>query len=202
MKTQLLIITALESELKRDALPQGVEIVYCGVGKLNAAITTINAINQFVPKRLLNFGTVGKVNPKLKGLLEIDKVIQRDMIAEPLIPRGQTPFCSHPHEYFSESFPDSFSQSAFEEVRHVCGTGDSFVNASDPWLLDQGIDVVDMELFAIARVAHQKNIPWQSFKYITDDANEDSGKDWQERVNHGQELFLKALKEIFNSAVE
>jgi len=194
MKTQLLIITALESELKRDSIPRGVEIVYCGVGKLNAALTTINAINQFSPRGLINFGTAGKVNRNLKGLLEIGKVIQRDMIAEPLAPRGKTPFCIHPYEYFSEFY----SQSASEDTGYVCGTGDSFVNAGDPWLHDQGVDVVDMELFAIAKVAHQKNIPWQSFKYITDDANEDSGKDWQERVHHGQELFLNTLKEVLS----
>lgn len=53
-----------------------------------------------------------------------------------------------------------------------------------------------MELFAIAAVAHQFHIPWNSFKYITDDANEDSGKEWQEKVHHGQELFLSALSQI------
>ena len=46
MKTELLIITALESELKREALPSGVEIIYTGIGKINATITSIKAINQ------------------------------------------------------------------------------------------------------------------------------------------------------------
>ena len=66
----------------------------------------------------------------------------------------------------------------------------------DPWLHDQKVDVVDMELFAIATVAHQLGIPWQSFKYITDDANEDSGNDWQKKVNHGQALFLEKLTDL------
>ena len=66
----------------------------------------------------------------------------------------------------------------------------------DPWLAEQKVDVVDMELFAIATVAHQHGIPWQSFKYITDDANENSAKDWQAKVNHGQELFLQKLKDV------
>ena len=71
MKTELLIITALESELKRESLPHGVEIVYSGVGKINAAMTSIKAIQQYSPKRILNFGTVGKIKPELQGLLEI-----------------------------------------------------------------------------------------------------------------------------------
>ena len=183
MKTELLIITALESELKREALPSGVEIVYTGIGKINAVITSIKAINQYSPKRILNFGTAGKIKPELHGLLEIGKVIQRDMQAEPLAPRGSTPFCVRPQEYLSTG-------------QFVCGSGDSFVTAHDPWLHSLGIDVVDMELFAIAAVAHDHQIPWQSFKYITDDANESSGKDWQDKVHYGQDLILEKLKEL------
>jgi adenosylhomocysteine nucleosidase len=185
MKTELLIITALESELKREALPSGVEIVYSGIGKINAAMTTFQAILQYTPKRILNFGTVGKINPQLHGLLEIGKVIQRDMDAEPLAPRGNTPFCFRPQEFHSTG-------------QFLCGSGDSFVTTQDPWLLSQGVDVVDMELFAIATVAHDNQIPWQSFKYITDDANGSSGADWSDRVHYGQDLFLEKLRSIIS----
>jgi adenosylhomocysteine nucleosidase len=90
----------------------------------------------------LNFGTVKKINPQLHGLLKIGKVIQRDMEAEPLAPRGNTPFCFRLQEYLSTG-------------QFLCGSGDSFVTTKNPWLLSQGVDVVDMELFAIATVAHQ-----------------------------------------------
>ena len=186
MKTELLIITALESELKRESLPRGVEIVYCGVGKINAAMTSIKAIQQYSPKRILNFGTAGKIKPELQGLLEIGKVIQRDMDAEPLAPRGITPFCPRPQEYLSTG-------------KFLCGSGDSFVTATDPWLHSQGVDLVDMELYAIATIAHEYHIPWQSFKYITDDANESSGEDWQAKVHNGQDLFLGQLQEILHN---
>lgn len=187
MKTQLLIITALESELDKSILPAGVDIAYTGVGKINATIRTYQAVAQFQPKHIVNFGTVGKINPALQGLLEIGKVVQRDMMAEPLAPRGQTPFCAKPSEYLSLS------------GQYICGTGDSFVSADDPWLASQGVDVVDMELFAIAHIAHQCNIPWQSFKYVTDDANADAGIEWQHRVNHGQELYLEKLTELLRA---
>jgi adenosylhomocysteine nucleosidase len=187
MKTQLLIITALESELDKSILPAGVAIVYTGVGKINATIMTYQAIAEHQPKRIVNFGTVGKINPALQGLLEIGKVIQRDMMAVPLAPRGQTPFSTNPSEYLSLG------------GQYICGTGDSFVTAHDPWLLAQGIDVVDMELFAIANISHQCNIPWQSFKYVTDNANADAGNEWQHRVNYGQELYLEKLKELLST---
>ena len=185
MKTELLIITALESELKRESLPSGVEIVYSGVGKINAAMTSIKAIQQYSPVRILNFGTAGKIKSELHGLLEIGRVIQRDMDAEPLAPRGNTPFCNRPQEYLSTG-------------KFLCGTGDSFVTAHDSWLHSQGVDVVDMELFAIAAIAYEHRIPWQSFKYITDDANENSGEDWQAKVHHGQDLLLSKLREILS----
>ena len=186
MKTELLIITALETELKREVLPNGVDIVYCGIGKINAALTSIKAIHQFSPKRILNLGTAGKIKPELHGLLEIGKVIQRDMDAEPLAPRGSTPFCNRPQEYLSTG-------------QFICGSGDSFVKAYDPWLNSQGVDVVDMELFAIAAIAHDHQVPWQSFKYITDEANEDSGNDWQSKVHHGQDLFLEKIRDILRN---
>lgn len=181
MKTDCLIITALESELKKSALPKGVEIVYSGIGKINATIATIQAITEFLPKKIINFGTVGRVNPSLSGLIEIGKVIQRDMSTEPLAPRGKTPFCIRPYEYQSTG-------------EFICGTGDSFVTDQDPWLQENKVDVVDMELFAIAAAAHQFNVPWYSYKFITDDANADSGNHWQDRVQHGEQLFLEVLR--------
>ncbi len=184
MNAELLIITALESELKREALPTGVQIIYSGIGKINATLATAKAIHQFNPRSIINFGTAGKINPRLSGLLEVGKVIQRDMMAEPLAPRGQTPFCPHPCEYLAV------------DGKYICGSGDSFVSAQDEWLLAQNIDIVDMELFAIAAVAHQFNIPWRSFKYITDEANEDAGDEWHQKVNHGQELFLSVLSKV------
>ena len=101
MTSQLLIITALESELKRSALPKGVDIIYSGIGKINATIATIKGIHEYSPLKVLNFGTAGSINPKINGLLDVAKVIQRDMLTEPLAPRGKTPFCDRPIEYLS-----------------------------------------------------------------------------------------------------
>jgi adenosylhomocysteine nucleosidase len=184
MTTDTIIITALASELDASLLPKGVQIFYSGIGKLNAAITTFKAIEQSRPKRILNFGTVGAVHPGISGLIEIQRVVQRDMIAEPLAPRGQVPLCPRPHEYLSET------------GQYTCGTGDSFVMSKDPWFETQKVDVVDMELFAIAAIAHDQNIVWRSFKYVTDHTNEDSGHHWQQKVRHGESLFLEVLRQV------
>lgn len=184
MTRPYIIITALEGELNPSNLSAEVPIIYSGIGKINATIATLQAIEKFKPKTIINFGTVGKINPVLHGLLRIKKVIQRDMQTEPLAPRGITPFCNKPTEYLSAN------------GQYTCGTGDSFVTAQDNWLIEQQVDVVDMELFAIAAVAHHHQIPWLSFKYITDDANEDSGNSWQEKMNAGEQLFLNELSQL------
>jgi adenosylhomocysteine nucleosidase len=184
MTADTIIITALANELDANLLPKGVQVFYSGIGKLNAAIATFKAIHHSRPQRIFNFGTVGAVAPRANGLIEIQRVVQRDMIAEPLAPRGQVPFCTRPYEYLSGS------------GHYTCGTGDSFVMAKDPWFEANDVDVVDMELFAIAAIAHDHNIAWRSFKYVTDHTNEESGQDWQKKVRHGEHLFIDLLKEV------
>ena len=67
------------------------------------------------------------------------------------------------------------------------------MTSKDPWLDQQGVDVVDMELYAIAAVSYAQGVPWTSFKYVTDHTNENSASDWGDQVNHGQDLFLQHL---------
>ena len=184
MHTPLIVLTALRPELDPQSMPEGVQIFYTGIGKINATLTTLNAIEQARPALIVNFGTVGAVSPHVSGLLEISRVVQRDMIAEPLAPRGRVPFCERPQEYFAA------------KGAYTCGTGDRVVTSKDPWLQEQGIDVVDMELFAIAAVAYAHGLPWLSYKYVTDFTNDASGQDWHEKINHGEMLFLEKLRAL------
>ena len=178
----MIVIAALESEIKARSLPDHIPIVYSGIGKINAAIATFQAIQRYQPQLIINFGTVGKINPTLSGLVTINKVIQRDISAEPLAPRGIVPLSSKPNEFIVNT------------AGYVCGTGDSFVTQHDPWLTEQGVDVVDMELFAIAAISFEHNVNWISYKYISDAANEDSAHEWSSKVHHGEDLFLEKLK--------
>ncbi len=181
MKNSIVVIVALEDELNADNISSHIPIIYSGIGKVNASIATFRAIKEYNPDLIINFGTVGKITPSLSGLIQIGSVIQRDMIAEPLAPRGSVPFSNKPSKFISIS------------NGHICGSGDSFVTQQDDWLTQNGVDVVDMELFAIAAVAHEHNIDWVSYKFISDDANESSGQDWSKQVNRGQKLFVEQL---------
>src|SRR5450830_1628933 len=180
----ILILTALASELHAAHVPAGVRVIYTGVGKVNAAATATAAILQHQPQLIVNFGTVGKINPTVHGLLEIASVIQRDMLAMPLAARGVTPLSDEPASYAS----------GHGEAR--CGTGDSFVTASDPWLIEQAVDVVDMELFAIAHTCHRYGVPWRAFKFITDSADDDAADHWNDNVHRGAQLFWQTFAQI------
>jgi adenosylhomocysteine nucleosidase len=171
------LLVALPPELDATLL-RGVPVVYTGVGKVNAAIAAAHCIQQFRPRLLLNFGSAGRVRPGPQGLLEIGRVLQRDMLAEPLAPRGTTPFHDGPHALES-GLPGL-----------VCATGDSFVTGPDPWFSAQGVDVVDMELFALAAVCEGSGVPWRALKFVSDDANAESGNDWAANVRMGEQLFL------------
>lgn len=177
-------IVALASELPIEFWPFEEPIIYSGVGKLNAAFTTMRAISKYEPELILNLGTVGSLNDELRNVVEINKVIQRDFDAEPLAPRGAVPFEDFPSELFS-GYGDA-----------SCGTGDTFVRVRDNWLQNKKIDVVDMELFAIAKVCVQLDIPWRSFKFISDHVNVHSDSDWEQNLQISHVELIKFTQKM------
>jgi adenosylhomocysteine nucleosidase len=179
----IVVIVALESELARRPLPAEAQLIHSGVGKINAALAARDAIDRFRPRLVVNYGTAGAVHSGAHGLLRVSSVIQRDMDAEPLAPRGTTPFGSVP----------TLIESG--EPGICCATGDSFVRAPDGWLKAQGADVVDMELFAIAETCRRAGVLWWACKYVTDSADESAADHWNARVGEGEALFLAALEE-------
>ncbi|WP_424628326.1 5'-methylthioadenosine nucleosidase [Bradyrhizobium sp. SYSU BS000235] len=182
MSDKILVLTAISDELDKARAPAGVEVIYTGVGKINTTSATTLALQAQQPTLVINYGTAGKITKSLRGLVEVSAVVQRDMMAMPLAPRGRTPFS-----------PDlDRLSSGYGSV--VCGTGDSFVTSVDPWLTENNIDIVDMELFAIAHVCQRHSVPWRAFKFITDDADDNAADHWTENIADGEELFWDILR--------
>ena len=66
---------------------------HIGVGKINATYNTLRLINTHKPKIIINYGTAGAINTKLKGIVECTKFYQRDMDVRGLdFELGETPF--------------------------------------------------------------------------------------------------------------
>ena len=150
---------------------------HVGVGKVNATYNTLKLINIHKPKIIINYGTAGAINSKLKGLVECTKFYQRDMDVRGLdFELRETPF-------------DKIKEIIISKDGYSCGTGDSFVNKK----IDMEVDVVDMEAYAIAKVCKLENIEFKCFKYISDNADQNASKDWNTNLILGAKAFAELI---------
>ena len=76
-------------------------------------------------------------------------------------------------------------------------SGDSFVEDSS----NHHGEVVDMEAYALAKVCYLYDVPFISFKYITDGADGNAVVDWEENVGKGIVKFKeKVLDKLENNS--
>jgi len=151
----------------------GYSIYMSGCGKVNATITTMEAIDSGAT-RIINYGTAGAVGD-ISGLVEVTGYVDRDMDVRPLGFRlGQTPF--------EESI-------LIGRKGLVVGSGDSFAIGKP----EIECDIVDMEAYAIARVCKKYDVEFKCFKYISDKADENAVSDWRENIKKGNKLFQTML---------
>ena len=173
-----LILVALEAELPREMIPSW-KVAYTGVGKVNASMKGCEYVACYKPVNLINFGTAGALKPELSGLLEVTQFFQRDMDARDMgFVLGQTPFEEAP--YFSA-----------QEHGLSCGTGDSFVTAPP----ELQTDLVDMEAFALAKLAQMAGIHFSCFKYVSDQAYKNSPSAWMDNLAHASHVFINEVLE-------
>ena len=183
--SKILIVAALKSEFFNTKTLNH-EIVYSGVGKINATRTLTEQILKNKPDLVVNVGTAGSLKPHLSGSFVVRDVIEHDMSAEPLAPRGSTPF-------------DSTSPIFSSDLGNVrCATGDSFVTEVDPWLIESSVDLVDMELFAIAKICGFYGVKWRSLKYVSDYVDENSAENWIHSLERASREIQNTIKDLLN----
>tara|TARA_B100001248_G_scaffold254999_1_gene234166 strand:+ start:1897 stop:2478 length:582 start_codon:yes stop_codon:yes gene_type:complete len=182
-----LIVCALEVETQGQL--EDYEVLYTGVGKVNATLKLTRKLGKFgshIPyERIINYGTAGSRKIKKKTLVDCTKFVQRDMDVTGLgFMRGETPFEKEPPlmlEVYSDFNP--IGRNA------TCGTGDSFVEDKSQYYGE----VVDMEAYALAKVCWTYDVPFISFKYITDGADEQAHEDWESNLADGIVEFKKKV---------
>ena len=187
-----LIVCALEIETQNQL--KDYDVLYTGVGKVNATYTLTSHFGKYgshIPYDLvINYGTAGSRKIKKKTLVDCTKFVQRDMDVTGLgFMRGETPF--------EDDIPLmlDFGITEYNTIqrRATCGSGDNFVEDRTQYYGE----VVDMEAYALAKVCYLYDIPFISFKYITDGADEQAHEDWEKNLANGIEVFKeKILKEI------
>lgn len=183
---KIVVVAALKSEYFNIQGPIK-EIYYTGIGKINSARLTTELILATKPELILNVGTAGCLRKDLLGeVFGIKEVIERDMVAEPLAPRGTVPLTDQP----------PMMESNFGTAR--CATGDSFVTSKDQWLLDNLVDLVDMELFAIAKVAAHYGVEWKSIKFASDLADENAAEHWNDSLEKANQKISEMIELALN----
>ena len=193
-KKNVLIVSALEVETQGQL--EDYRVLYTGVGKVNATLELTKVLQKAhlhylppMPKLVINYGTAGSRKIKKKQLVDCTKFIQRDMDVTGLgFMKGETPFESDPPLIIE-------STSEFNPIgrKASCGSGDSFVEDRTNYYGE----VVDMEAYALAKVCYHYDIPFISFKYITDGADGEANNDWEENVSEGiVEFKEKVLDKI------
>ena len=155
-------------------------IFYSGLGKINAAIKSVEIIKSYNPKKIINYGSCGAINTELSGIIKVNKFYQHDIDCTPLgFERGITPY-------------DNIQEIVFEESQgYSCASGDYFV--SDKNTISS--DVVDMEAYAIAKTCKIFGVEFDCYKYISDNADSEAANNWKENCSKGFNLFMNRLYE-------
>ena len=204
-REDILIVCALQEETQNKL--DGWNVIYTGCGKVNATYElTAELFFQKkiskLPKLVINFGTAGSDKIPIHTLVDCAKFIQRDMDASSLgFPKGITPFETSLYQTIPPLDP-SVKSLDFSIVKnpigkkYTCGTGDNFVQDVSKEL--PGMDVFDMEAYALAKTCWKTDIDFVSFKYITDNADESSPHHWLENCDKGVEEFKKVLEHYVN----
>ena len=197
--------TYIEGKIKEN----NIVLMQCGIGKVNAAAGTVELINNFQPDCIISTGVAGGIDTCLKVM---DVVVSQQIVYHDV-------WCGDGNEYGQiQGLPTFFkgNETLFntainlntETTIHgglIC-TGDKFI--SDRKQLNEiksnfpeGL-AVDMESAAIAQVCHLFNVPFISFRIISDtpgkvDQNFDQYLNfWDEMADrsfHVTETFLHAL---------
>jgi adenosylhomocysteine nucleosidase len=188
-----LVVAALRAELAGVFEAADVGVLYCGVGKVNAAIALMRELARYATQcvsmpLVLNFGSVGSRRFDAGTLVACHQFVQRDMNVSALgFAPGVTPYDDAP--------PCLTFEPLFKQLpAAVCGSGDSFATGAtdlDCSIADRHCEVVDMEAYALAKVCLQERAAFACVKYVSDGADHTAASDWQSNVHKAADEFLR-----------
>jgi adenosylhomocysteine nucleosidase len=186
-----LVVVALPVESAGVFEAAGVPVLYCGVGKVNAAIALTRELTRYAERgqampQVLNFGSAGSRRHAAGVLVGCHEFVQRDMDVRGLgfelgvTPYDEAPFCLRFEPVFSH-LPQA-----------LCGSGDSFATG----VIDMDCAVVDMEAYALAKVCWREQASFACAKHVTDGADHAAGDDWQRNLHKAADEFLRLYRGV------
>jgi adenosylhomocysteine nucleosidase len=192
-----IVVIALRVESSGVFEAAGVPVLYCGVGKVNAAIALTKELSRYAHQGeemplVVNFGSAGSRCFAPGSLVACQEFVQRDMDVSGLgFALGITPYDEAPSAL---TFEPLFTHLPAA----VCGSGDSFATAD----IEVDCAVIDMEAYALAKVCWHENARFACVKYVTDGADHAAADDWQRNVHVAAEEFLQLFRGLSDSGVQ
>jgi adenosylhomocysteine nucleosidase len=178
MKIKLFV--ALPSEFPKEICPPDIDIIYTGIGKVNAAIAATRELSGLDPKTtlVLNYGSAGSADLPLHSLWHCRRFRQADIDVRPLVPeRGCTPL----DEVFYPQIGGDII--VFSEEGQICTTQDTFQQ-------QPVYEVNDMEAYSLAKVCRIFGFDFHAYKFISDSGD---AHDWKDNHHLGIEGFREML---------
>lgn len=182
MSMRIKLFVALPSEFPSEKAPLGVDVIYTGVGKVNAAIKAAEILKDLSPTDniVINFGSAGSFFYKIGDIVKCSQFEQGDIDTKQFAKKTFTPFDDIIYPKLEKGilkFGDS----------DVCVTTDTFQSKAKR-------SVCDMEAYSIAKVCKIYGFDFVSYKFISDNGD---ANDWKKNHNKGINLFLEKLKEDY-----
>ena len=72
------------------------------------------------------------------------------------------------------------------------------MTSQERWLIDNAVILVDMELFAIAKVANHFGIEWKSIKFASDPSNSTAHFDWLRNLRDSTRRILSMIDDAIS----
>lgn len=179
-------IVALMDETGGKTQINGINVIYSGVGKINATMAAYRAFNEGYSE-VINIGSCGSLIHPPGAIVKVG-ITYQDIDARPISEYGETPF--EPH----------YNQVVIDRSNITkCFTTDYFVDLSykekyseDYLDMIHKCDIFDMECFALAKVCHRFGVKFSSYKWVSDNGD---GGNWKDNCKIGFEKVKQLLNE-------
>lgn len=188
--TRILFAVATPQEaadIPTDA--EGTELLVTGIGVINAtiALTRRLAENPGAYAHVINVGTAGAVvdtHAAMHGFHEVTSAFQHDLSDELIA------------QIVGHRWPNLIEIPAVTDLPAArLATGDSFITgtAERELIAGRGAQLVDMEGYAIARVAAEFQVPVTLIKQVSDSADDEAAGQWVDSATAGSASLAATL---------
>ena len=193
----------------------GKEVVCCecGIGKVNAAMSTQIMIDMYHPDVIINSGIAGSLSRDIRigDIVVSDDCVQHDMdgteIGDPL---GQVQFNDEVRTYFpadkataDKLYAACQTVDGISIYRGRIASGDAFISARErrQKIADNfGALACEMEGAAVGTVCYRNDVPFAILRSISDDFNNNEFVDFMKFRFIAAEHSIKAIGEFIKTA--